>query len=330
MAVPTITTITPNPVFTGGRSLIEIHGTNFRVAPLPAPGPWGPATPAAPSVDVYFNDVPALKTMVISPTRLIVKIPPSPLPVVKPTHGEGAVDVRVRNLDDDGLPIGGEEVTSVGGLTYQRVQLATWSDLVRLMRVVVEMMRREIAPRVVLTVHTEYDSDTTSLIHVPDLGGFPGLGVVGPSLVRNYFYESHEDDWQELPSGELQTRRGPFTFDLIFSFVGVSDLKIEEVNFMVVVTQFFERNKYVEMQRDPTDASKGNVRYELSLSPDGDPTEIGRASESNIRAFSGSFVIRGFDLEGVAGFDNDQLDKQSARVDDDGIDMSYFQAPPDL
>lgn len=53
--------------------------------------------------------------------------------------------------------------------------------------------------------------------------------------------------------------------------------------------------------RDPANAGAGQVRYEMDLTPDGDLKVTSQPNESNVRSFSGRFVVRGFDLEDLAG-----------------------------
>jgi hypothetical protein len=47
------------------------------------------------------------------------------------------------------------------------------------------------------------------------------------------------------------------------------------------------------MPRDAANALVGRVRYEMDFAPDGDLRVTSQPNESNVRSFSGSFVIRG-------------------------------------
>src|SRR5262245_21793692 len=118
MADPTITSITPAAGPTRGKNLIEIIGTGFRVPDLPSPTN-GPAEPAPPGVRVLFDASVSPRTLVASDTRLFVEVPTSPLENVAPMFAEGSVDVVVQNIDEDGLLIPGEEVTSTDGYAYR-------------------------------------------------------------------------------------------------------------------------------------------------------------------------------------------------------------------
>jgi hypothetical protein len=68
VAVPTISSVTPSSGHTGGKTLVEIAGTNFAT---PAPPPATGVAPApAPSVAVTFGGEPALEVAVLSATLI--------------------------------------------------------------------------------------------------------------------------------------------------------------------------------------------------------------------------------------------------------------------
>lgn len=73
MAVPTITSISPNVGHTGGRTLIALAGTNFRLPTAPAP--TGPTTPPPPSVRVLVGGQAAEGVLVESATLLYCLTP---------------------------------------------------------------------------------------------------------------------------------------------------------------------------------------------------------------------------------------------------------------
>ena len=322
MAVPTFTSIDPATVHTGGVALASIAGTNFRVPPLPPPNLGRVADPVGPGVAVLFDGEPSDLVMVLSATRLLVRVPPSPIEVVQANaYGEGAVSVTIRNLDGDGVPIPGEEVVAPDALTYQRAQLATETDLTRIVRELIRALRREVIANVSHSTHTDFDSDPADLLNITELAEVPGLALLGPTLNENRFYSINEKPSADDPlwSRERNVRRVPYTVDLTFVLVGVTDQKQESINLMALATQFFERNPFMYLQRDPADASAGRAKYEMDFVEDGDLRDVSTPNESNIRAFSGTFVIRGFDVEGVAGFQTDQVHTKTAYTDDEGV-----------
>jgi hypothetical protein len=70
------------------------------------------------------------------------------------------------------------------------------------------------------------------------------------------------------------------------------------------------------MPRDPANALSGRVRYEMDFASDGDLRVTSQPNESNVRSFSGSFVIRGFDLEDLTGVPGDAITEQTAPADE--------------
>jgi len=326
MAVPTISTISPNTVHTGGKSLIEIIGTNFKVPTLPPPANE-PYTTADPTVEVLFDTIASEQVSVVSATRLFALVPRSPVEISQATnYGEGSVDVTIRNLDDNGDPIPGEEVVETDGLTYSRVQLATQSDFQRLIRQIVDEFRCQMIPNVQITAHTDFDSDPTDAANITDLAELPGIVLVGPTLSENRLFSQNQPVTEEADTpGEYLRRRVGYTVDLEFSIVGVSNLTAELVNLMAVVNGFFEKNKFLTLARDPSDSSLGSVSYEIDFLEDGDLAVGGSPNDSNIRVFSGRFVIRGFDMQDLTGFANDQTIGRTAATDDEGVRLSTYQ-----
>lgn len=322
MAVPTFTSTDPATIHTGGQCLVNIIGTGFRVPPLPPPNLGQIADPVGPGVEVLFGDAASALVMVLSETRLLVRAPPSPIDVVKANdYGEGSVSITIRNLDDDGVPIPGEEVIAPDALTYQRAQLATETDLTRLVRTLIRMLRRETIANVSHSTHTDFDADPSDLLNITELAELPGIAILGPTLNENRFYSTNVNPSADDPlwAGERNVWRVPYTVDVNFTIVGVTDQKQEMLNLLPLVTQFFERNPFIYLQRDPDDASAGSVRYEMDFTADGDLRDVSAPNESNLRAFSGTFVIRGFDVEGVAGFQTDTVHSKTAYTDDEGV-----------
>ena len=294
---------------TGGRSLVRIFGDGFRLTPPPPPdGPTGPivagrvSSPEPKTVSVTFGGKEALKVEVIKSNLLHVLTPITPIDGIKAAaHGVGAVDVVITNLDDNEDPIGGETVTSVGAYTYRHVKLdaTTESDLLRLVVQLIIEWKRQVLPEVVFTVHTDYDDDTGSPI--VDIAKLPSIALLLRELPENRFYSLNERPERE-EDGVVFIDRKPRTVDLLFDVVGASDSTFELLNLLAACNTFMDENIVLELDRDPTDPGKGTVEYELDFQSGGDFTISRGASNSNLRQFSGAILIRGFDIEGYAGF----------------------------
>ena len=144
MATPTITSVTPNTGHTGGKTLVEIVGTNFQL--LPDPPATGPVPVANPSLRVLFGTTPALKADVWSATQIYCVTPKlDPITVVQEFTADAGTDtltaashglvndqrVSVRLQDPagatDALPAGLQAKTAyfVVGATAGTFQLST-------------------------------------------------------------------------------------------------------------------------------------------------------------------------------------------------------------
>jgi hypothetical protein len=324
--VPTVATITPSIVHTGGGTVVEVVGTNFKVPVIPPPS-GGPTPALVPTVAVEFDGLSALKVSVISATRMLVQVPASPIAVTKANdYGEGTVDVVVKNLDAAGDPIPGELVTVADGLDYRRPQLANASVVTRMVRALIRQFRLQVITNVSTTNHTDFDADTGDLLNVTELAAPPGIALIGPDLSENRFYSlNFPPQLEESGSGEFIQRRVPYTVDMAFTLVAVTNLQKELLNLMGLVQQFFERNKFIELDRDPTDPSKGKVAYELEITEEGDMGVFGNPNNSNIRSFSGTFLVRGVDLEDIPGFDGSQVIDKTFPTDAVGVRLSTEQ-----
>jgi hypothetical protein len=252
--------------------------------------------------------------------------PRSPLPVVAPNYGEGTVSVVVRNLDGSGDPIAGESAAASGAYRYQRVQLALESEFTRANRSILRELRLQVITNVVSTPHTDYDPDASNLLNEVGLAEVPGIALLGPDLVENRFYSLNA--WQRSASaGERAIRRAPYTVDLAYTIVGICNHKVMSLNLMAVVQGFFERNKQLFIDRDPDDASKGQVGYTMDLDSDGDMKADHTPSNSNLRIFSGRFSVRGFDIEGLTGLDNQVV---ARTADTTEVNVGIIQVPVEV
>lgn len=290
MPAPTITSITPTLGHTGGRALAEIIGTNFREPTTQAAPSNGPVPVAPPSVRVLFGDVASSRVAWISSTRLFVETP---------IHAEATVDVTVENIDDDGVLIPGEQATSSNAFTFRRPQLTTSTDLTDLIRVLLRSLKLQVHPNIVVSVHTDFDDDTTDLLQIVQVASLPALVLQGPRLTRNRFYGTNQRP--NIPSStpeEFFVRREPYTVDVMFDLVGISNLQVEFQNFMQTTITYFHKNKVITHPRTGDD-------LELDFTEDGEPKAIVRFGNDNVKVFRGAIMIRGFDMDGFAGFDRD-------------------------
>lgn len=313
MAIPTITSVSPTTVFTGG-NFLTIQGTNFRTAYTP-PSANGPLPTPPPTMLVSVGGTAALRVRVYSATKLTCRVPP-----IDP----GTYDVTVRNLDVNGAPITGETVTATASVVAQRADLSKTADLTRLERTLISELRRQVLENVLKTASVDYDGTPGGVFDVPDVSALPQLTIQGPQVVDDRFYDT--DLSLVTQDGSDFTRRKTFkTVDLTYRFVVMTNHQGQNMNLFALMLQFIQNNLFLNMQRDPDDASKGVLAYELSQV--GELTTFTGSSNSDIRGFSGSFVIRGVSLEDVVGFVDQAVAERGRTVDNVVVDTQGFLPP---
>ena len=207
----------------------------------------------------------------------------------------------MENLDADGEPVDGEQAIAPGAFTYVRQPMTFEADLTRLVRALLQELKRQVLENVVLTVQTDFDPETGDELHLSHIAALPALVLIGPELTENRFFSLNQRPEVATAPDRFAQRRAPYTVDLGFTVVGVSDHTTELLNLMAATQLFFHRNKVLELDRDPADADVGRVGYEMDFTPDGDLKVTSQPNEANVRSFSGRFVVRGFDLEDLAG-----------------------------
>lgn len=274
MAVPTLTAITPTSGPTSGGDLVRMTGTGF-----------------AAQVAVTFGGAPAVVLAVRAEAGAFVA------DVRTPAHAEAVVDVTLRNLDAAGAPVPGEEAALVGAYRFLRPRIVQEADLTRLVRALLREFKRQVIANVSMTVSVDYDDTTIDGMNVVAISKLPSLVLSGPRVAENRFFSTNEphEDVVPGPAGpEILRRRPPLTVDLVFTLTAASDRTVELLNLMAAVATFLNRNRWVELPRDPGDPSAGDVRWEMD--PEGD-FQTRLDGPDDVRAFTCGFLVRGFDLD---------------------------------
>ena len=274
MAVPTLTAITPTSGPTSGGDLVRLTGTGF-----------------AAQVAVTFAGVPAAVLAVRAEVGTFVA------DVRTPAHAEAVVDVTLRNLDAFGAPVPGEEAALASAYRFLRPRIVKEADLTRIVRALLRELKRQVIANVSMTVSIDYDDTTVDGMNVVAISKLPSLVLSGPRVAENRFFSTNEphEDVVPGPAGpELLRRRPPLTVDLVFTLTAASDRTVELLNLMAAVATFLNRNRWVELPRDPGDPSAGDVRWEMD--PEGD-FQTRLDGPDDVRAFTCGFLVRGFDLD---------------------------------
>jgi len=305
MSIPSIVSVNPSSGPTAGSLLVEVLGAGFRPAALPEA--IGSTATISPTVEVLVGGRAVHDVRVFASDRLTC---------IVPAGDAGPTDVVVQNLDAAGVPIPGEQAVAPQVFTYVRQALTVEADLTRLVRTLLQELKREVLENVVLTVHTDFDAEIGAELHLAQIARLPAVVLMGPELAENRFFSLNQ--LPEIATGPNQFahRRVPYTVDLGFTVIGVSDHTTELLNLMAATQLFFHRNSFLELDRDPADPDAGRVRYEMDVARDGDLKVTSQPNESNVRSFSGRFVVRGFDLEDLAGVPNEGVVARGAVASD--------------
>lgn len=248
-------------------------------------------TGLADRVRVVFGDVPAVVVSVREEAGLRIA------DVRTPAHQPGVVPIELTNLDAAGDPVPGETVVAPSTYRFARPTVAREADLTRVIRQLLRELKRQVLANVSATVSVDYDDTVVDGLNIIAMAKVPSLVLSGPTLRANRFYAAnvpHEDLVDGISGPELVRRKPPYTVDLVFTLTAASERTAELFNLMAAVATFLNRNRWLELQRDPDDASRGTVRWELDA--DGElRTQL--AGRDDVRAFTCGFVVRGFDVD---------------------------------
>lgn len=274
MAVPTLTSIAPTAGPASGGDVVRLVGAGF-----------------AASVRVRFGGADASVLAVREEAGTSIA------DVRTPPHEAGTVDVELTNLDAAGAPVVGETVVLVAAYRFARATVAQEADLTRAIRQLLRELKRQVVANVSATVSVDYDDTVIDGLNVIAMAKVPSLVLSGPTLRPNRFYSAnvpHEDIVSGSSGPELLRRKPPYTVDLVFTLTAASERTAELFNLMAAVATFLNRNRWLELPRDPADASRGVVRWEMDA--DGEfRTQL--AGKDDVRAFTCGFVVRGFDVD---------------------------------
>jgi hypothetical protein len=233
--------------------------------------------------------------------------------------------VTVKNLDVSGNPIAGESVSATTLLRAQRADLTIETDLTRLERTLIRELKRQVLENVLKTASVDYDGTPGGAFEVPDIATLPALALQGPQVIDNRFYDTELQLETDDGAGSWVKRRTFKTVNLTYRFVLMDTSQVRNMNLLALMLQFLQNNSYIEMLRVAGDLTKGTIQYEMNQM--GEFTTFTGSSEADIRGFSGSLVIRGFQVEDVAGFVEQMVAERGRTVDNDVVVGSLTYLP---
>lgn len=222
-----------------------------------------------------------------------------------PSHAPGHVNVTVRNLAPDGNVIPGEETTRPAFYQFERIQLIQESILTSLVRRLLDKLKKSVMATARMSVAVDYRHAAIEGTEIIALAELPSLVLTGPRIYENRFYSSNVPIEQVFyEEAEMLRRRPALTVDLEFTLTGASDRTVELLNLLAATTTFLNRNKWIDMHRNPANSSSELVRWEMDMQGElrtqFDPTH-------DLRAFRCGLIIRGFDLDEGLPLDRSHL-----------------------
>ena len=243
MTVPIIDQITPSSGPTSGGDTVRIVGRNF-----------------SSQVQVLFGGIAGeiLFVNLESESQVVdVRTPP---------HEPGYVDVEIINLDESGALVSGEEAKSSESYRYVREEIVKESLLTRLIRRLLRNLKKQLLLNTSLTVSLNYDDTFLDGMNIIAMAELPSVVLSGPRVRENKFYSTCEAQ-QTLVDGELGLEvirhRPPFTVDLEFTLTVASNSTVELLNLMAATATFLNRNRWLELPRDPANLLVDIIRWEM-------------------------------------------------------------------
>ncbi len=284
MAVPTLSAVQPVAGPSGGADVVRLVGEGF-----------------APRIVVLFDGTPVEVLTVREDSGLSIA------DVRTRAHAPALVDVAVQNLDASGVPVAGEAAVLPAAYTFARPELTRETDLTRLVRKLLQELKRQVLANVSITISVDYGEPNIDGLDIVATAKVPSVVLGAPRVSENRFYSTNVLREQVVmgPTGpEVQRLRPPFTADLAFTITITTDRTVELFNLTTAVARFLNQNRWVELLRDPDDPSAGTVRWEMD--PDGDfHTRID--GPGDLRVYGCGFIVRGFDFDGDLVLDRNRV-----------------------
>lgn len=280
MAVPTFTNISPASGTAGGRNLVTITGTNFRLSSV-----------LSESVKVEFDGIDALRVDVLSATELSILTPPY--------RGEdnaakanplATVSIKIYNVDDDGNPISGEEVTTNSAYKYLRSPIrdprATRENQTyrQVIYEVIWAFQRQLVSNVAIGTSVDYGDLGEAIIRE---ARFPNITLIGPRFeedmeARHLWADFEEVDDELFWPGFVNT----IEFDAILG----SNRRREIYGMIQGMKALFIRTPYLEVPIDISSPNSGYHRFPFILTAPPNTT-IQEANSDTIMA-PATFQVR--------------------------------------
>lgn len=285
MAPPIVNLIRPARGWSAGGTFVQLDGNDFKM-PAPPPRVAGVEVPVpAPTVEVLFDGIPATSVQMIS-TAILRCTTPKHHPDRTLDDGttlSGTVDVTVRNLDADGVPIPGESVTVTQAYQFTRPVLGAKNVRGAWLRVIdafLEHWRDLVCESVAFIPATDYDSETGDVRGYVKMAALPGIAVTRVGFPDSATFPDSGGDEIVADDQTILLRRQPVATDITFTLVLVSNNAGELINLSEVVAWVFNDSPTFQVQIDPNDPVHGVADFTFYLTS---PLQISeRVGNTNI------------------------------------------------
>lgn len=223
---------------------------------------WGyklPADPPAgylgddvtPTVAVLVNGRAADAVAVLSSTEIQIIIPAY---LGDPSAMSTAVDVVVKNLDDDGDPIAGEEATLAAAFTYKHPDLTVNANVDWITRNLLRTLRRNLIDNVAISASPDFSS--LPLTQVTYVSGLPAVALDGPTVKENKALRDNEFRVEDHPVSGKTRKNAPFTADLLYDILLIGRNKVEAQNLKEAALSYFHRRPIFIFPAGPSDPTE--------------------------------------------------------------------------
>lgn len=300
-----VTSVSPSSLSSGGKTMVEVLGSGFRLPTTPPASSAGPLPAPKPSVRVYFGNVEALRVRVVSTTRLLV---------TTPIHDLGTFDVRVVNVDDFGAPIDVGLLANACSFVLPDFTKID-EDFSRLVRTFMRELKRQVCPEVVFSSSVDWDDDPTAVLRTTTIAKTPALTLA--LSLRDTIDAAFRDAGPTfVPEvGGLLEAFSPRVVDLVFTINVVAESLAVTLNLVQAMISFGHRNKVLTMPRDAADPLKGTVSYDLEL--EAVPNIDASPNDDDLLGATGAIIsLRKFDMRGMPGIPGDLLTTRHPTVEE--------------
>ena len=314
--IPTFTSVTPNFGPSGGRFVAVIVGTGFRTSAA-----------IVPAVSVEIDGVASRDVRVYSSTEIQFVVPQlrrggagateDPLP---------KMDLRIVNLDDDGIPIAGEEVTAPKAFEYRRSALrdplATKQQQIyqQVIREVIHAFQRQVVANTALYTNVDYGKEGDIKIMTTRL---PAAGLNGPRLSEDFINRHHWNGPLEVSfdADEVDFRFSAMLMTFEFDVVLASDKQLELIAMMQALIELFMRTPVILLP-ETVDAWNEAALHEFPLVLTSGPNMSTQDANSNLFIAEATFEVRHIPfrlsepIDRAILIDEDGLETQLERIED--------------